>query len=84
MTDANGNHGTMRLKTGLAEMLKGGVIMDVVNPEHQKEYSLQILLYIFHYRSDLGDLERFQERSDNRAIYFFSFVFRTICGYPFF
>ena len=26
--------GTLRLKTGLAEMLKGGVIMDVVNVEH--------------------------------------------------
>src|SRR4051794_25441397 len=25
--------GTMRVKSGLAEMLKGGVIMDVVNPE---------------------------------------------------
>jgi pyridoxal 5'-phosphate synthase pdxS subunit len=30
--DANG----MRLKVGLAEMLKGGVIMDVVNAEHAK------------------------------------------------
>jgi pyridoxal 5'-phosphate synthase pdxS subunit len=27
---------TFRLKTGLAEMLKGGVIMDVVNPEQAK------------------------------------------------
>ena len=27
---------TMRLKTGLAEMLKGGVIMDVVNAEHAR------------------------------------------------
>lgn len=26
--------GTLKLKTGLADMLKGGVIMDVVNPEH--------------------------------------------------
>lgn len=26
-------HGTIRLKTGLAEMLKGGVIMDVTTPE---------------------------------------------------
>jgi len=26
--------GTLRLKTGLAEMLKGGVIMDVVSAEH--------------------------------------------------
>ena len=25
--------GTIRLKTGLAEMLKGGVIMDVTTPE---------------------------------------------------
>jgi pyridoxal 5'-phosphate synthase pdxS subunit len=31
--DNNGRHGTYRLKTGLAEMLKGGVIMDVVNAE---------------------------------------------------
>jgi pyridoxal 5'-phosphate synthase pdxS subunit len=29
-------NGTMRLKTGLAEMLKGGVIMDVVSVEHAK------------------------------------------------
>src|SRR5262245_12860488 len=28
--------GTFRLKTGLAEMLKGGVIMDVVTPEQAK------------------------------------------------
>ena len=27
---------TFRVKAGLAEMLKGGVIMDVVNPEHAK------------------------------------------------
>ena len=26
----------MRVKSGLAEMLKGGVIMDVVNAEHAK------------------------------------------------
>jgi pyridoxal 5'-phosphate synthase pdxS subunit len=30
------DHATFRLKTGLAEMLKGGVIMDVVNPEEAK------------------------------------------------
>jgi pyridoxal 5'-phosphate synthase pdxS subunit len=29
--DKNAAHGTLRLKTGLAEMLKGGVIMDVVD-----------------------------------------------------
>ena len=29
-------NGTMRLKTGLAEMLKGGVIMDVVNAEQAR------------------------------------------------
>src|SRR5215210_2655598 len=28
--------GTFRVKSGLAEMLKGGVIMDVVTPEHAK------------------------------------------------
>src|SRR4051794_11838473 len=28
--------GTMRIKSGLAEMLKGGVIMDVVNAEQAK------------------------------------------------
>src|SRR5213592_1816445 len=27
---------TFRVKAGLAEMLKGGVIMDVVTPEHAK------------------------------------------------
>jgi pyridoxal 5'-phosphate synthase pdxS subunit len=31
MAETNGNHGTTRLKTGLAEMLKGGVIMDVTD-----------------------------------------------------
>jgi pyridoxal 5'-phosphate synthase pdxS subunit len=30
-------YGTLRVKTGLAEMLKGGVIMDVVDPEKIKE-----------------------------------------------
>ena len=29
-------HGTVRLKTGLAEMLKGGVIMDVTTPEQAR------------------------------------------------
>src|SRR5678815_1474481 len=29
-------YGTLRVKTGLAEMLKGGVIMDVVNAEQAK------------------------------------------------
>src|SRR5579871_6881864 len=28
--------GTLRVKTGHAEMLKGGVIMDVVTPEHAR------------------------------------------------
>jgi pyridoxal 5'-phosphate synthase pdxS subunit len=37
----NGNHtqgetGTFKLKAGLAQMLKGGVIMDVVTPEHAR------------------------------------------------
>jgi pyridoxal 5'-phosphate synthase pdxS subunit len=43
MTMTNGNHsngggetGTAALKRGLAQMLKGGVIMDVVTPEHAK------------------------------------------------
>ena len=35
MSDTN-QVGTMRLKTGLAEMLKGGVIMDVTTPEQAK------------------------------------------------
>ena len=34
--NTNGQTGTLRLKTGLAEMLKGGVIMDVVTPEQAK------------------------------------------------
>ena len=34
--DNNGTVGTFRLKKGLAEMLKGGVIMDVVSAEHAK------------------------------------------------
>ena len=29
--------GTMRVKSGLAEMLKGGVIMDVVNAEQARD-----------------------------------------------
>ena len=31
MSENNGNHTSLRLKTGLAEMLKGGVIMDVMS-----------------------------------------------------
>ncbi len=33
---ANGRTGTMRVKSGLAQMLKGGVIMDVVNAEQAR------------------------------------------------
>jgi pyridoxal 5'-phosphate synthase pdxS subunit len=36
MTDAARTTGTDRVKRGLAEMLKGGVIMDVVDPEQAK------------------------------------------------
>jgi pyridoxal 5'-phosphate synthase pdxS subunit len=36
VTDTGRETGTLRVKTGLAEMLKGGVIMDVVTPEHAK------------------------------------------------
>jgi len=32
----NMESGTWKVKTGLAQMLKGGVIMDVVTPEHAK------------------------------------------------
>ena len=35
-TGGNGYTGTMNLKTGLAEMLKGGVIMDVTNADQAK------------------------------------------------
>ncbi len=34
MTDSTGLRGTDRVKRGLADMLKGGVIMDVVTPDH--------------------------------------------------
>src|SRR3989449_9215830 len=34
--DRNGSKGTWTLKTGLAQMLKGGVIMDVVTADHAK------------------------------------------------
>src|SRR5205809_6589634 len=34
--DNNGSKSTWTLKTGLAQMLKGGVIMDVVTVEHAK------------------------------------------------
>lgn len=36
MTESNRETGTLRVKTGLAEMLKGGVIMDVVTAEQAK------------------------------------------------
>ena len=36
MSDSSREIGTLRVKTGLAEMLKGGVIMDVVNAEQAK------------------------------------------------
>lgn len=36
MSQANGSQRTINLKTGLAEMLKGGVIMDVVTAEQAK------------------------------------------------
>ena len=36
MADTSRDIGTLRVKTGLAEMLKGGVIMDVVNAEQAK------------------------------------------------
>jgi pyridoxal 5'-phosphate synthase pdxS subunit len=36
VSDAAKETGTLRVKTGLAEMLKGGVIMDVVNVEQAK------------------------------------------------
>jgi pyridoxal 5'-phosphate synthase pdxS subunit len=36
MTEIHKKTGTFAVKTGLAEMLKGGVIMDVVNPEQAK------------------------------------------------
>jgi len=36
MTSQSGTPGTFRVKRGLAEMLKGGVIMDVVTPEQAK------------------------------------------------
>src|SRR5216110_1941940 len=35
-SNGQGKTGTWTLKTGLAQMLKGGVIMDVVTPEHAK------------------------------------------------
>ena len=34
--DSTDNRGTLRLKTGLAEMLKGGVIMDVTDDKQAK------------------------------------------------
>jgi pyridoxal 5'-phosphate synthase pdxS subunit len=36
VTEGNGRTGTMRVKTGLAQMLKGGVIMDVTTPEQAR------------------------------------------------
>jgi pyridoxal 5'-phosphate synthase pdxS subunit len=36
MTELKKETGTVRVKRGLAEMLKGGVIMDVVNPEQAR------------------------------------------------
>ncbi len=36
MKQKNAQKGTFKVKAGLAQMLKGGVIMDVVTPEHAK------------------------------------------------
>ena len=36
MAEGNGRTGTMRVKSGLAQMLKGGVIMDVTTPEQAR------------------------------------------------
>ena len=36
MSSSSGSTGTYRVKRGLAEMMKGGVIMDVVNPEQAR------------------------------------------------
>ncbi|MEE9520774.1 MAG: pyridoxal 5'-phosphate synthase lyase subunit PdxS, partial [Dehalococcoidales bacterium] len=36
MKQKNTQSGTWKVKAGLAQMLKGGVIMDVVTPEHAK------------------------------------------------
>jgi pyridoxal 5'-phosphate synthase pdxS subunit len=36
VADADGRTGTTRVKTGLAQMLKGGVIMDVTTPEQAR------------------------------------------------
>ena len=36
MAEGNGRTGTIRVKTGLAQMLKGGVIMDVTTPEQAR------------------------------------------------
>jgi pyridoxal 5'-phosphate synthase pdxS subunit len=36
VAEGNGRTGTMRVKTGLAQMLKGGVIMDVTTPEQAR------------------------------------------------
>jgi pyridoxal 5'-phosphate synthase pdxS subunit len=36
VSEHGSEHGTMRVKTGLAEMLKGGVIMDVIDAEQAK------------------------------------------------
>lgn len=36
MTSKNGNEGTFNVKAGLAKMLKGGVIMDVINVEQAR------------------------------------------------
>ncbi len=36
MADTDGRTGTTRVKTGLAQMLKGGVIMDVTTPEQAR------------------------------------------------
>ena len=44
--------GTQRVKRGLAEMLKGGVIMDVVTPE-QARIAEDAGFVIDHHRLDL-------------------------------
>jgi len=39
--------GTARVKRGMAEMLKGGVIMDVVTPNKQRSPKMPVLLQLW-------------------------------------
>src|SRR5438876_963394 len=75
--DKNGSKGTWTLKTGLAQMLKGGVIMDVVTPEHAKIAEEAGAVAVTHIRaltegirelSDLGLMAKLEAKAEEYRV----------------